>query len=60
MYFCFILCVTDVKRAGFVFSLGQVFHQCNFTAIETNHSIILAKSIEQDEPFVTAKFNFLL
>jgi len=37
-----------------------MFQQCNFATIETNCDIILAKSVEQEEHFVTAKFNFLL
>lgn len=43
-----------------MFSITQVFQQCDFTTIESNCDEILAKSAEQEEHFVTVEFNFLL
>lgn len=52
----FILHATDVKWTVIVFSIAQMFQQCNFR-IASNYSIILEKSVRQEECFATAKFN---
>lgn len=52
----FILHATDVNWRVTVFSIAQVFLQCNFT-IASNYSIELEKNVRQEKCCTTAKFN---